>query len=154
MYLNEPLVPGFPLTLRYGEERDRRFLSGVFTEVWEGIPDTERNAILTRGYGRITVDVLEIDGYQGPVDQGGDIRLSRDKIDSYPRNVVVHIVARELAHKVDDFFHPNPAARLKEHRQDAKRRVLSILARWGYPARAKPEFTAADEERIGTRSKK
>ena len=27
MYLNHPLVPGFPITLRYGEERDRVFLA-------------------------------------------------------------------------------------------------------------------------------
>jgi hypothetical protein len=148
MYLNHPLVPGFPLTLRYGEERDRDFLADVFTDVWEGIPEADRTAILTRGYGQVTVDVLETGGYHGPSDMAGDIRLNRVKIDSYPRNIVAHIVARELAHKVDDFVHPRPAARVDEPRQDAKRRVLAILHRWGYPPRAKAVMTPADEERI------
>jgi len=148
MYLNQPLVPDFPLTLRYGEERDRFFLADIFAEVWAGIPEADRTAILARGYGCVTVDVLEKHGFQGLVDMGGDIRLSRAELDTYPRNVVAHIVARELAHKVDDFSHPSPVARLKEPRQDAKRRVISILDRWGYPARAKPDYTPADEERI------
>jgi hypothetical protein len=151
MYLNHPLVPGFPLTLRYGEERDRDFLVDIFAEVWEGIPEDDRTAILTRGYGKVTVDVLET---EGPAETSGDIRLIRGKIDSYPRNVVAHIVARELAHKVDDFSHPRHAARVTEPRLEAKRRVLAILQRWGYPPRAKPVNTPADEERIRTYSKK
>jgi len=148
MYLNHSLVPGFPLTLRYGEERDRALLADVFTEVWAEIPEGDRSAILARGYGCVTVDVLEKHGFQGLADMGGDIRLSRTEVDTYPHNVVAHIVARELAHKVDDFSHPSPVARLKEPRQEAKRRVVSILERWGYPARAKPQYTPADEERI------
>jgi hypothetical protein len=148
MYLNHTLVPGFPLTLRYAEERDRDFLTEVFSEVWEGIPETDRNAILTRGYGHLTVDILQADGHRAGVDMSSEIRLSRVKIDSYPRNVVIHMVARELAHKVDGFFHPTPPALAKELRQDAKRRVLSILQRWGYPARAKPVHTPADQARI------
>ncbi len=148
MYLNHPLVSGFPLTLRYGEERDRLFLADIFAEVWAGIPETEQTAILARGYGCVTVDVLEKHGFEGLADMGGEIRLSRAQIDTYPRNVVAHIVARQLAHKVDDYSHPNPVARLKEPRQDAKRRVVSILQRWGYPPRAKPEYTPADEERF------
>jgi len=149
MYLNHPLVPRFQITLREGEERDREFLASVFTEVWEGIPEKDQTAILARGYGCVTVDVLEInDGFQGVPDLGGDIRLNRAKVDGYPRNVVAHFVARELAHKVDDFHHPNPVARLKEPRVEAKRRVVSILHRWGYPARVRPVFSPSDEERI------
>ncbi len=154
MYLNHPLVPGFPLTLRCGEERDRDFLASVFTAVWTGIPDSDQTAILARGYGQITVDVLEIEGFDRLVDMSGDIRLSRAKVDGYPRNVVAHFVARELAHKVDDFHHPNPVARLKEPREEAKRRVVSILQRWGYPLRAKPEYTPEDEQRIRANSGK
>lgn len=154
MYLNHRLVPDFPLTLRSGEERDRDFLAGVFTEVWAGIPEIDRTAILARGYGQITVDVLETQGFQGLADMSGDIRLHRSKVDTYPRNIVAHFVARELAHKVDDFYHPSPVARLKEPREEAKRRVITILQRWGYPARAKPEHTPADEQRFRANSRK
>ena len=31
MNLRHSLVPGCPITLRYGEERDRDFLAGIFT---------------------------------------------------------------------------------------------------------------------------
>ncbi len=58
MYLNHPLVPGCSITLRYGEERDCGYLTGVFAEVWARIPDKDRAAILSRGYGQIAVDVL------------------------------------------------------------------------------------------------
>ncbi len=57
MYLNYQLVPGFPITLRNGEERDCEYLASVFSEVWTGIPDKDRAAILARGYGCVTVDV-------------------------------------------------------------------------------------------------
>ncbi len=152
MYLNHPLVPDFPITLRYGEERDRLFLAEVFAEVWAGIPEIEQAAILARGYGCVTVDVLEKHGFEGFADMGAEIRLSRTKLDAYPRNVVAHLLAHELAHRVDDYFHPSPVARLKEPRDDAKRRVVAILERWGYPPRATPEFTAADKERIRANS--
>ena len=135
MYLNHPLVPGFPLTLRTGEERDREFLAGVFAEVWADIPEIDRTAILARGYGNITVDVVAKDATHGTAEIDGDIRLSREKIDHYPRNVVAaHIVARELAHKVDDFQHRNPAARVNEPREEAKRRVLLHPRSMGLPA--------------------
>jgi len=148
MYLNHPLVPGFPLTLRYGEERDRVFLADVFAEVWAVIPEIDRSAILTRGYGRVDVDVSERPGVQGSADMGGDIHLGRAAVDTYPQNVVVHLVARELARKVDDFSKPKPVALPKELDRDAKRRITTILRRWRFPARAIPEPTPADKERI------
>ena len=146
MYLNHPLVPDFPVTLRSGEERDRDFLADVFTEVWAGIPETDRTAILARGYGRVIVDVLETDGFHGLVDMSGEIRLSRRQSGQLPAQHRGPLRSRELGHKVDDFHHPNPVARLKEPREEAKRRVISILERWGYPPRARPEYTAADED--------
>ncbi len=148
MYLNHPLVPGFPLTLRYGEERDRDFLADIVAQVWAGIPEDEQTAILARGYGRIDIDVLEPRGDLEPVQMGGEIPLSRVKVDAYPRNVVAHIVAREFARKVDDYSRPKSAIRSRDQREEVNRRLVKILQRWGYPARAKPEFTAADEERI------
>lgn len=148
MYLNHPLVPGFPFTLRYGEERDRAFLAEVFTEVWAEIPEADRAAILARGYGRVDVDVMEKQEVHGPADVGGDVLLRRNAVDSYPYNVVVHLVAREMARKVDDFTKPKQLSRPREPREEANRRVVAILQRWGYPARAKPEYTPADEERI------
>jgi len=148
MYLNYPLVPDFPITLREGEDRDKEFLAAIFTEVWLNIPDLEQAAILARGYGRVNVDILEKDGFQGLVDMSGDIRIGRAAVDTYTRNVMLHLVAREFAHKVDDYFHPSPVARLKEPRLEAKKRVAIILERWGYPLRAKPEYTPADVVRI------
>ena len=90
MYLNHSLVPGFPLTLRDGEERDRDFLSDVFTDVWERIPEKDRAAILARGYGQVAVDVLDIDILREQVDTTGNIHLNRTKVDNSPRNIVAH----------------------------------------------------------------
>ena len=85
MYLNHPLVPGFALTLRYGEERDREYLATIFAEIWAEIPDNERAAILSRGYGDIVVDVLDKQGFEGLSNTGGDFRLKRSVVDLYPR---------------------------------------------------------------------
>ena len=148
MYLNHPLVPGVPLSLRYGEERDREFLAEVFTHVWKGIPEIDQAAILTRGYGRIDVDIVESLPRGILENKGGDLLLIRDKVDSYPRNVVTHLVARELARKVDYYTKPKLVVVPKEPTQDTKRRVVAILERWGYAARVEPVFTPADEERI------
>ena len=148
MYINHQLVPGFPITLRYGEERDRDFLTEVFTEVWEGVPELDRTAILARGYGRITVDVLDMEPVHHSTDMGGEIRLTRAAVDTYPRNVAVHLVARELAHKVDEVIHPRPAVQRIEPLQNARQRVATILDRWGYPPKAEPEIKPEDEERI------
>ena len=81
MYLNHPLVPGFALTLRYGEERDREYLSTVFSEIWAEIRNNERAAILSRGYGNIVVDVLDKEGFEGLSNTGGDFRLKRSVVD-------------------------------------------------------------------------
>ena len=148
MYLNHQLVPGFPITLRYGEERDRDFLADIFTEVWGGIPELDRTAILARGYGCVTVDVVEMAAVHRTTEMGGEIRLARTAADTYPRNVAVHLVARELAHKVDEFVHPKPLVQRREPLQNARQRVAAILDRWGYPAKAGPQTTAADEARI------
>ncbi len=81
-----------------------------------------------------------------------DIRLKRGAVDTYPRKVLLHIVAHEFAHKADDVENPDIAARLNEPREHADRRVAMILERWGYPAREKMEYTAADRERVRANS--
>jgi hypothetical protein len=148
MYLNHPLVPDSPITLRYGEERDGNFLAKIFTEVWEEIPQLDRSAILARGYGDIQVDVSESRTSHPAAASRKDIRLPRAAIDTYPRNVIAHLVAHELARKVDDYVHANPAALQRESRRNVSRRVETILERWGYPLKATPEFTPADNVRI------
>jgi hypothetical protein len=150
MYLNHPLVPGFPLTLRYGEERDRDYLATVFTEVWSEISDNDRTAILSRGYGDIVVDVLDKKGFEGLSNTGGDFRLKRTVVDTYPRNALLYLVAHRLAQKVVDFSFPNRISRQNEPRGTTKRRLATILERWGYPAKPKMEYTQADEDRIRT----
>jgi hypothetical protein len=148
MYLNHPLVPGFPFTLRYGEERDREYLAAIFTEVWAEIPDGDRSAILSRGYGDIVVDVLDRQGFEGLSNTGGDFRLKRNVVDTYPRRALLYLVAQKLAQKVVDFSYPNLVARQNEPRGTAKRRLATILERWGYPAKPRIEYTRADEDRI------
>ena len=74
--------------------------------------------------------------------------LSRIAVDTFPRNVLVHFVARDLAKKVDDFEYPKVIAGQKVPRQNARQRIISVLERWGYPARVEPELTRADELRI------
>jgi hypothetical protein len=148
MYLNHPLVPGFALTLRYGEERDREYLATIFAEIWAEIPDNERAAILSRGYGDIVVDVLDKQGFEGLSNTGGDFRLKRSVVDLYPRSALVYLVAHRLAEKVVDFFYPNLVARQNEPRGIARRRLASILERWGYPAKPKMEYSPADEIRL------
>jgi len=153
MYLNHQLVPGFPITLRYAEERDRDFLAEIFTEVWARIPETDRTAVLARGYGQITVDVVEVAGNLHPImEMGGGIALIRAAVDTYPRNLLVHLAARELAFKVDDYIHPKTLTRRKNPRHNIRQRVATILERWGYPAKAEPELTRADEFRIRANS--
>ena len=155
MYLNYQLVPGFQIILRNGEERDCEYLASVFSEVWTGIPDQDRAAILSRGYGHITVDIqrkarrrrMKLD-YPQELKQAGDMGLSRIAVDTFPRNVLVHFVARDFAKKVDDFEYPKTIAGRKPPHQNARQRLVSILERWGYPARAEPELTRADELRI------
>ena len=83
MYLNHTLVSGFPLTLRYGEERDRDYLADIFAEVWAEIPENDRSAILSRGYGRIVVDVLGRQDLAGVSNTGGDFRLKRRIVDTF-----------------------------------------------------------------------
>jgi hypothetical protein len=148
MYLNHPLLPGVAITLRYGEERDREFLAGVFAEVWEEIPQIDRSAILARGYGQIAVDVLDMPGSQGLSEMRQDIQLTRLAVDTHPRNIIVYMVAHALGHKLDDFTHPDAAARKNESRRTVNRRIGVILQRWGYPAKPTAEFTPADELRI------
>ncbi len=148
MYLNHPLVSGFPLTLRQGDERDREYVSAVFAEVWAEIPESDRVAILSRGYGSLAIDILGSREFDGPSDQGGEIRLKRSVVDTYPRKALVNLVARELAYKVDNMENPHLVARLKKPRQNAQRRVASILERWGFPPHEKMVYTPADEERI------
>ena len=106
MYLNHPLVSGFPLTLRYGEERDRDYLAAIFSEVWAEIPEKDRSAILSRGYGHVAVDVLDRHDFVGRSEAGGDIGLGASKVDSFPRKALRHLVAHELAHKVDEVEYP------------------------------------------------
>ncbi len=149
MYLNHTLVPGYPITLRYGEERDRDYLGTIFAEVWAEVPENDRTAILSRGYGHIVVDVLGRQDIVGVSNTGSDFRLKRRVVDTYPRQALLHLVAQRLAEKVDDFVHPNMVARKNEPRGIARRRIATILQRWGYPAKAdKTEFTPADEARI------
>ena len=148
MYLNHPLVPDSPITLRYGEERDRDYLAGIFSEVWKVIPAHDQAAILKRGYGHVVVDVLSKRDYNGLTNTGGDFRLKRTVVDSYPRRSLVYLVAQRLAVKVDDCFHPNPTVRQNEPRGLAKRRIATILERWGYPLKPRMQYTRADDERI------
>jgi hypothetical protein len=148
MYLNHPLVPDFPITLRYGEERDCEYLAGIFSEVWKAIPSHDQSEILKRGYGRVVVDVLSKRDFYGVANTGGDFRVKRTVVDSYPRKALLYHVAHKLAVKVDDCFHPNPTVRENEPRGLAKRRIATILERWGYPLKPRMEFTRADEERI------
>ena len=148
MYLNHPLVAGFPITLRSGEERDREFLASVFLEVWVGIPETDRSAILSRGYGQIAVDIVTREDLIGLSEAGEGIRLKRWKVDTYPRTALLHLVAREMALKVDDVEFPNFVVRRTEPHRNMERRIITILGRWGYPAKAKMEITPADEVRI------
>ena len=148
MYLNHPLVPGFALTLRYGEERDREYLSTVFSEIWAEIRNNERAAILSRGYGNIVVDVLDKEGFEGLSNTGGDFRLKRSVVDLYPRKALLYLVAYRLAQRVVDFFYPNVATRQNETRGITRRRLASVLERWGYAAKPKMEYTPADEIRI------
>ena len=151
------LVADCPITLRNGaEERDREFLAGIFTEVWATIPDEDKAAIRAQAYGRpdgITIDVMPADhmeGFDGLSKPGGDIWLSRNPVDYFPRASVLRIAAHELAHKVDDAAHAVTIARLSEARRNAERRVATILNRWGYPTKVQPgEPTQADNERIG-----
>jgi hypothetical protein len=149
MYLNHTLVSGFPLTLRYGEERDRDYLADIFAEVWAEIPENDRSAILSRGYGRIVVDVLGRQDLAGVSNTGGDFRLKRRIVDTYPRQALLHLVAHRLAEKLDDFLHPNMVARQNEPHGIARRRIATILQRWGYTSKAdKTDYTPADEARI------
>ena len=122
-------------------------MAEIFTEVWADIPEIDRSAILARGYGRVDVDVLEKGAIRGPADRGGDIPLDRAAVDTYPRNVVLHLVARDLARKVDDFISkPKSVTRRKKPDRDTRRRIITILERWGYLARVEPEYTPADED--------
>ena len=105
-------------------------------------------AILSRGYGSLAIDILGSREFDGPSDQGGEIRLKRSVVDTYPRKALVNLVARELAYKVDNMENPHLVARLKKPRQNAQRRVASILERWGFPPHEKMVYTPADEERI------
>ena len=132
----------------YGEERDREYLATIFAEIWAEIPDNERAAILSRGYGDIVVDVLDKQGFEGLSNTGGDFRLKRSVVDLYPRSALVYLVAHRLAEKVVDFFYPNLVARQNEPRGIARRRLASILERWGYPAKPKMEYSPADEIRL------
>jgi hypothetical protein len=149
MYLNHQLVPGFQIVLRNGEERDREYLASVFTEVWAGIPEKDRAAILGRSYGRITVDVqkgaAKLRHMAGKTE---GLELSRILVDTSPRNVLIHFVARDFAGRVHDFVTTKAIAHQTEPRQNAKRRIISILERWGYPRKVHPELTPADELRI------
>jgi hypothetical protein len=148
MYLNHPLVPDFPLTLRYGEDRDREYLSDIFAEVWADIPQNDRSAILSRGYGRVVVDVLSKQGFEGVANTGADFRLKRAMVDAYPRGALLHLVAQKLAQKVDDFSNTSRTTLQNEPRGLVKRRIATILERWGYPSKATMEYTPADEIRM------
>ena len=149
MYLNYPLVPNFPITLRYGEERDRDYLAGIFRELWAKIPAYDQESLLTRGYGQIDVDIVSNKDFNKLSNSGGNFFVKRGIVDSYPRESLLYHVAHKLAVKVDDIFHPNPAVRQNEPRGTAKRRITTILERRGYPpSKPKLEYTQADEERI------
>jgi hypothetical protein len=148
MYLNHPLVPGFPLTLREGEERDRDYLAGVFSEVWTIIPENEQTAILSRGYGQITVDVLDIPATGSPSGRGAEIRLPRAAIDTFARKDLVYFLAHEFALRLDDYDHPDLVVQLKRRRRKIERRAGVILQRWGFLTGAKAEYTAEDKQRI------
>ena len=78
---------------------------------------------------------------------GGDIRLCPANIDIYPHNVVAHLVARELPTRSMIISTP---ARFAAQGAAARCQAAGsfVLERWGYPVRAKPLYTAADEERI------
>lgn len=149
MYLNYQFVPDFQIILRNGEERDCEYLASVFTEVWAGIPEKDRAAILARSYGRIMVDVQKgAAKLRRVLGKGGELELSRTLVDTAPRNVLIHFVACDFAGKVHDFVSAKAIARQAEPRQNAKQRIFSILERWGYPSKVQPEFTRADELRI------
>ncbi|MEI8372749.1 MAG: hypothetical protein WCJ35_07935 [Planctomycetota bacterium] len=147
MYLNHELVTGFPLTLRYGEERDRDYLALIFTEVWGEIPEKNRLEILSRGYGHVAVDVLNVQDFKGHANKDGDIRLPRTMVDFYSRSRMVHVVAHELARLLDEFDHPDFFVE-KKLCQNMERRIATILELWGHPAKATIGYTQADEARI------
>ena len=67
-----------------------------------GNPGNEQSAILARGYGCVNVDVLEKHGFEGLADMGGDIRLSRAKIDTYPQTSWPTSWPANW-HKIDDY---------------------------------------------------
>jgi len=164
MNLRHRVATDCPITLRSGEERDRDFLAGIFTDVWAAIPEEDKTAILSRGFGQgITVDVWGPDtmqGFDGLSDKGGDIWLNRTAVDFHSRASLIRLAAHELAHKVDDAAQfakvdllEQPAkaeafiARMSEPRRNTERRVATILKRWGYPAKAKSKPTQADKDR-------
>ena len=63
--------------------------------------------------------------------------------------MLVHLVAREFTRKVDDYSKPKTTTRIRKGSgQDAKRRMVATLERWGYPARALPKYTFLDKNRI------
>ena len=101
---HEPTAPSsdrLPYHAPQREERDRDFLAGVFSEVWATIPEEDKTAILSRGFGQgITVDVWGPDtmqGFDGLSDKGGDIWLNRTAVDFHSRASLIRLAAHELA---------------------------------------------------------
>ncbi len=132
MLLKHPLVPGF-VSLRHGEERDRQYLAGIFSEVWAAIPAADQWEIRLRGAGKLVVDVLAVVGkpsraLDGASNIGGWIGLQRRAVDSYSRRKVLHIVAHELAHKLDD-----ATSGCGRELSACEHQVEQILERWGLP---------------------
>jgi hypothetical protein len=148
MYLNHPLVPGFPIFLRRGQERDREFLTEAFIEVWAMVPEKDRAAILARGYGRIDVDILNVTDFMRPSEVSGEIRIKRSAVDTYSRDRIVYLVARELARKVEEYTRPDFLVLLNEPRRSGAHRVATIMHHWGITKKPGLELTPADEARV------
>ena len=95
MNLRHQVAPDCPITLRSGEERDRDFLAGIFSEVWATIPDEDKAAILSRGFDiGIIVDVYPheaMQGFDGLSSNGGDIALNRTAVDFHSRASLIRL---------------------------------------------------------------
>ena len=149
MYLNYQLVPGSQIILRNGETRDCEYLASVFTEIWTGIPENDRAAILARSYGRVIIDVEKgVAKLRRAMGKVGMFELSRALVDTSPRNVLVHFVACNFANRLHDSVSAKTIARHKRHARTPNSGSSPSLSAWGYPSKIEPEFTQADELRI------
>ena len=157
MNLHHQLVPGCPITLRYGEERDRDFLAGIFTEVWATIPDEDKAAILSRALDRgIAVDVLPpqaMRGFDGLSDMGGDIRRKSPLCGLLLARLSGSHRSPRTGAQAGRCIPPHHYCATSRAPPKRRCRVATILKRWGYPALPKPKnpFGGATKKHPGRR---